>query len=1275
MTIITENKYLDECTFSGGNTKDEDCLDITDWTTDGDTGTGESTATFFDNKSCFKMDVVSAGGGNLASRSLDVGSFATPAILSVKLYHDTLGTFAAGDYFEFILQDTSYRLSIRFASDGLFIYDGAAWNEVGTNIVQTDTWQEWSFNWTVAASGVVAVYLNGVLQVASVDCSDSTAGTDGTTTFRQYGTTVIGLTYIDWIKLGTAFRYGGETWILQEGAQLTIRTDTRWYANSPASMLGSLGSQTVTEGKLIYDGTDVRWLAYDTGTGNVPAVGTSITQGAVSGYLLGVWDSLTSAPTAVGASMPSDGFIKFREVAGGAYSVGALTGIGANATATDVTGWIEIVADSASTITVGRLGEHEIRGDWFYLDNTNGSVGQQIQIPTNGGGSLTYCPGAWVETGTGTGIYEYWPSAAVAADGWSISHLGAAYGETDRRQNFVKDVGGGLIQFGEASNLAGTYANVAAQASTYAIIAHTSTYIVASNVCTVTYTTGHLLKTGQQVGIDFTSGGAAALDGLFTVTVLDAFTYYFSLTTGNTSGACTVRPGLTISFTAHVLGVGDSVYCDFTSGGGADGDYEIYAVTSANAYLIKYPTATTITSGNVSVYSRYAITYTAHGLAVSNRVYLDFTTGSGVDGIYPIVAVPDANTFHVVANNNASADSGNVTIKQTIGNVPVSGCKVRIPNIFLREAATATRGSNMVNATIASRPEWATTAAGAIDFEYVYSTWYHNFAQAYSVKHLNVCTFNAIIISECATALDLNNVGNSNSTGSLALPPLTLTSNFAGGTIQNCKFARAGTPASSGHAVVISYCIGQIFTNIEGHGILFARSTGYAIGSSYSTNLTINSCRNVGLTGVVILTACSTITINDSDHVDRHIGFSNATSAAYGINVGAGSANILVDGLTFGYGGVLTNVHPYTALVYSANGTNITFRNIGTFDSPLPCGTWRQNYYSLGTCFTSGGNNYNLRTQRIYADDNMRTAPFSTTNSDKNISHESIFGGIYIMSAMALYLLLDAGLNSAMKGCKTGANTITGNSSVYGSHFIDMFLGTTTGRYFLAMNEPTADTEAYFTMVSGTRKFNSIGGILMGVVGDQAIFEDQYFRKGHTAFQNTTPTMSGGTIGNYTIEYDIDVNDGNGFTESWTTLSGANLSTETIDPTDGFKLKIRITTVTANLTAITYLRIDTTTTATAQEDNLYPLDLITLTITGLITGSDVVVYATGTTTVRDSVDSNSGTTWDYVYETVENIDIGVFKTGYIPFYIRGYSLSSDDSSVPVAQTVDRAYLV
>jgi len=64
MSILSESKYLDEITFSGGTIKDENCVDISDWTTDGDTGTGVSSQIIFDNKSCFKMDVVSAGGGN-----------------------------------------------------------------------------------------------------------------------------------------------------------------------------------------------------------------------------------------------------------------------------------------------------------------------------------------------------------------------------------------------------------------------------------------------------------------------------------------------------------------------------------------------------------------------------------------------------------------------------------------------------------------------------------------------------------------------------------------------------------------------------------------------------------------------------------------------------------------------------------------------------------------------------------------------------------------------------------------------------------------------------------------------------------------------------------------------------------------------------------------------------------------------------------------------------------------------------------------------------------
>lgn len=90
---------------------------------------------------------------------------------------------------------------------------------------------------------------------------------------------------------------------------------------------------------------------------------------------------------------------------------------------------------------------------------------------------------------------------------------------------------------------------------------------------------------------------------------------------------------------------------------------------------------------------------------------------------------------------------------------------------------------------------------------------------------------------------------------------------------------------------------------------------------------------------------------------------------------------------------------------------------------------------------------------------------------------------------------------------------------------------------------------------------------------------------------------------------------------------------------------------------------------------LYPSALITLSINGIITGSDVVIYAAGTTTVRQINDSISGTLQTYIYETPENIDIGIFKTGYIPYYIRNYVLALDDASLPISQIIDRAYLV
>lgn len=1063
---------------------------------------------------------------------------------------------------------------------------------------------------------------------------------------------------------GTA-RTAGEAWTINSGATFTVRTDSRWHVGAPASMTGSLGSQTLTEGKIVYDARAVRWLAYDTGTGNVPAIGTNITQaGVASSYLLGVYDTIDAAPTAVGAAMPANGFIKFREVSG-AFAVGALTGIGANATAADVTGWIEVVCDSAANITVPRLGEFETRGDWFYLDNADGTVGQVIQLPTNGGGVGTRCPGVWVETSVGSNAYEFWPALASDTNGWARQHIGGPYSATDRRQNFCKDLGSGQIQFGEASDIASTYASIAAQTGTYASIAHSCTYTWVADVVTVYYSTGHLLKTGQTVHLDFTTGGATGSDGNYVITVLSAYYYTAALAGSGAAGNVTARPGHTITFTAHTLGVGDTVYCDFTSGTGVDGAYPIYGVTSANAYLVEAPHATT-TSGAVDVYSRYTIAADRHLLVAGVRVYLDFTSGSGVDGVYTIIhpvatatqagtytwvagvvtvtfaahghrvgdtvyldftsggGTPDGNYvidsvpgtgsftvalagsgaagnvtiwrsyFDIVANNGAAGDSGNVTVKQTIGNIPANGCKVRIPNIILRECATGSRASNLApNATLATRPQLVTTSAGAIDFEYVYANWYLDINQAYSCKLYHVATFDQINITEIATALDLDDVGVGMYVAG-DYRAIQFTSNFAGGTVKNVKGQRGNTPGSADHSIEILYCKGQTFENVTGGIIQYARSTGKGLQVNYCQDLTFNSCRVIN--SDLNFVASARCVINDQDHVDRYIGYTNS-GAYYAVTLTAGCSDIKIDGVTWGYAGTVLNVHPLAGPLSVTACQRIILRNIGTRAAMLSGGTWRPNYYGLAYIFASVGNNDTLKVQRCYVD-LTRTAPYNSINSDKNVQIQSVFGGRYVESALAIQSYVDAGLNSRYQGCSCGTSSVTGQASVYGTHYSDVFLGDTIGRFILAFNEPTTETASQFTLVAGTAEFNSAGGVILGTVGDKAIWEDSCFRKGHTAFANMTPLMSGGTASRFTVEYKIDT--GSGYGAAWQTLTGANLSAEVLDPAVGFKMKIQIERISASASgAITFLTIYTASTAVAQAAGLYDLDPVDLSFTVL----------------------------------------------------------------------------
>lgn len=83
---------------------------------------------------------------------------------------------------------------------------------------------------------------------------------------------------------------------------------------------------------------------------------------------------------------------------------------------------------------------------------------------------------------------------------------------------------------------------------------------------------------------------------------------------------------------------------------------------------------------------------------------------------------------------------------------------------------------------------------------------------------------------------------------------------------------------------------------------------------------------------------------------------------------------------------------------------------------------------------------------------------------------------------------------------------------------------------------------------------------------------------------------------------------------------------------------------------------------------------INITITGLVTGSDVTVLRHGTETVLYTVEDIAGTTAVYSYGTAEAVDISVYKPGYMPAYQHNYTLPSSDGSLPITQVPDPSYL-
>lgn len=671
-----------------------------------------------------------------------------------------------------------------------------------------------------------------------------------------------------------------------------------------------------------------------------------------------------------------------------------------------------------------------------------------------------------------------------------------------------------------------------------------------------------------------------------------------------------------------------------------------------------------------------------------------------------------------------------------VGFVPVAGCRVRIPNVLGRQSTSAGGdANNQVPAAFATRPDFTTTSAGFIDFEYFMNDWYHGFASAYQIKMQHCATYDIHTSNNEAAPTTLNDYV----TGTyLAVAiSLTLTTNLLGGTVTDCKFFR-GDAASNGHACSLTTCAEYVFTRCHFGIVTYARSTGRSINTSQCSNMQFLDCYQYN--SQIIHNTSADIIHDEMDHCDRFVGNTNTTTGLNVVSCVTTCTNIFVDNVTFGLKGTITPDYTncYLALFTSSNSSNLTFRNAGTRTTPLRVAS---TVLAPIYIYQDAGVMNNVRVQRCYLEQ-TRTSTVVTINTSKNQTFESLHGTVGAQQILSL--------NTLLKGSRATSNSVTGGASVYGSFAYDMFISNTAGRLWFAMNEPTADTTDYvtLTLAGAAGGFSSAGNAVMPTVGDELTMEFPYYVLGHTGFSGLSD-ITATNAQNFDYYYQLDPGTGVWSTEArlatcrvrasggtagtntfvftntaagvpqigdyvWTTLGthftagttvtnvvgttvtlSANILVtltsvpiffidpafvaETISPSVGFKLRVRIETMVAATTnAQTYLRLDTTSTLADQTNNLYPLDLSPITISGFTLGSRIQLYDTDNLVeLYNGVPAASPFTISVPYTTDFDCRVRVMYTTDVTakeFVEFSETCGIDGFSRSITQTNDQVYI-
>lgn len=663
-------------------------------------------------------------------------------------------------------------------------------------------------------------------------------------------------------------------------------------------------------------------------------------------------------------------------------------------------------------------------------------------------------------------------------------------------------------------------------------------------------------------------------------------------------------------------------------------------------------------------------------------IWVETGNGTGVFEIWHRVNTTASTIFYsAVSQFGNTFESGFVYAQQfgspivtfgtsTNGGAPPLGARIRIPNVHVGTTTTAAPTTEVSSVTLGLHIGLIQPNTNLnVEIDHLNgSSCYVDFRGTNAVTVSDSCwglfTTSAFINKVNAT-VTLTNCAIIRGAIAIAgdyLPTtiLTITDNIGGITIDNCVIM-AGTNENNAAALNLITMSNLVFS---GRCKIVSNqqdeNTMYVIRATTASNVTAETLISLG--GPISISTGS----NNWDINELVYGLPPArgTSEQNIINaiVHTASLNCIVRSGRLATGGAK---HGIQVMFLLTDSDNVTIRNFGSVNAKIDGEARATGVVSINGITT------NVLLQRLYYTNLNATLPFFGVNSSADITIENCSTDYNDEFEFPCNRVLLKGVHVA-SGTPDSTTGVEGdNVNVLATIFYDHFKSDTTGALGLIFNDRGVKHLSDVEITAGTPVWNGLSDLLMRTTGDQVVYTWPYLIKGHAAFQNAAIQVS--AVGTYSYEYDLDT--GSGFSGSWKTITGANLSAETISPA-GFRFKVRITANVSNASAaIKGLAVLTETTIADQLANLYPLETVDLTLNGLKNNTEVRVYAAGTTNeIGGSENITTGST-TVTFDSGEypSVDVSILALGYQNLRLTNVNMTGGDVLIPVQQQVDRQY--